>query len=63
MHAFAPGDSAEVLIRLRQRPGELVVTIEDAGTPVAPADTAAGAKGWVAQLVSRGFADRLHASF
>lgn len=62
-HAFAPGDPAEILIRLRQRPGELVVTIEDAGSPVAPADTAAGAKGWVAQLLSRGFADRLHASF
>lgn len=62
-HAFAPNEQAEALIFLEQRAGEFVVVIEDAGSPIEAIDAAAGAKGWLAQLLSRGFADRLHASF
>lgn len=62
-HAFAPGERAEARISLEQRPGEFVVTITDAGSPIEATHAAAGAKGWIAQLLSRGFADRLHASF
>ncbi len=62
-HAFASGDEPEALLSLELRPGELAVVIQDAGSPIEAADTAAGAKGWLAQLLGRGFADRLHASF
>jgi anti-sigma regulatory factor (Ser/Thr protein kinase)/GNAT superfamily N-acetyltransferase len=62
-HAFGSGDRAEAKIALELRAGELVVVIEDAGSPIEATDAAAGAKGWLAQLLSRGFADRLHASF
>ena len=37
--------------------------IQDAGSPIDAADAAAGAQGWLAQLLGRGFADGLHASF
>jgi ribosomal protein S18 acetylase RimI-like enzyme/anti-sigma regulatory factor (Ser/Thr protein kinase) len=62
-HAFGSGEHAEARIVLEQRPGEFVVTITDAGSPIGATEAAAGAKGWIAQLLSRGFADRLHASF
>jgi anti-sigma regulatory factor (Ser/Thr protein kinase)/GNAT superfamily N-acetyltransferase len=62
-HAFGPQEQAEAYISLELRPGEFVVVIEDAGSPIEATDAAAGAKGWLAQLLSRGFADRLHASF
>lgn len=62
-NAFGPHEQAEAHIGLELRPGELVVVIEDAGSPIGASDAAAGAKGWLAQLMSRGFADRLHASF
>ncbi|MBF6570592.1 MAG: GNAT family N-acetyltransferase [Candidatus Binataceae bacterium] len=62
-YAFAPGDEAEAHLTLELRPGELVVVIQDDGSPIDAADTAAGAKGWLAQLLGRNFADSLHASF
>ncbi len=62
-HAFGSGEQAEAKIVLEQRPGEFVVTISDTGSPIGATEAAAGAKGWIAQLLSRGFADRLHASF
>jgi len=62
-HAFAPHEEAEALIALELRAGEFVVVIEDAGNPIEATDAAAGAKGWLAQLLSRGFADRLQAIF
>jgi GNAT superfamily N-acetyltransferase/anti-sigma regulatory factor (Ser/Thr protein kinase) len=61
--AFGSDEQAEANIILELRPGEFVVVIEDAGSPIEASDAAAGAKGWLAQLLSRGFADRLHASF
>jgi GNAT superfamily N-acetyltransferase len=39
------------------------VIIQDDGSPIDAGDTAAGAKGWLAQLLGRNFADSLHASF
>jgi GNAT superfamily N-acetyltransferase/anti-sigma regulatory factor (Ser/Thr protein kinase) len=62
-NAFGAGEHAEARIVLEQRPGEFVVTITDTGSPIGATEAAAGAKGWIAQLLSRGFADRLHASF
>jgi anti-sigma regulatory factor (Ser/Thr protein kinase) len=62
-HAFGSDERAEAKIALELRAGELVVVIEDAGSPIEATDAAAGAQGWLAQLLSRGFADRLHASF
>ena len=62
-HAFGPDEQAEVHIVLQLRPGEFAVVMEDAGKPVDAAHVAAGVKGWLAQLLSRGFADGLHASF
>ncbi len=61
--AFAPEERAEAYISLEVHPGEVVVVVQDSGSPVEMKDTAAGAKGWLAQLMRRGFADRLHASF
>jgi anti-sigma regulatory factor (Ser/Thr protein kinase)/GNAT superfamily N-acetyltransferase len=62
-HAFAPGEEPEAHLALELRPGELAVIILDTGSPIDATDAAAGAKGWLAQLLGRGFADRLHASF
>jgi len=62
-HAFGPHEQAEAHIGLELRPREFVVVIEDDGSPIDAIDAAAGAKGWLAQVLSRGFADRLHASF
>jgi serine/threonine-protein kinase RsbW len=62
-HAFAPGEEPEAYLSLELRPGELAVVIQDGGSPVEAADAAAGARGWLAQLLGRGFADRLQASF
>ena len=62
-HAFGPGEQAQAHIVLQLRPGEFVVVILDAGSPIDAAHAAAGAKGWLAQLLARGFADALHASF
>jgi anti-sigma regulatory factor (Ser/Thr protein kinase)/GNAT superfamily N-acetyltransferase len=62
-HAFGAGEQPEARIVLERRPGEFVVAITDAGSPIGATEAAAGAKGWIAQLLSRGFADRLHASF
>jgi anti-sigma regulatory factor (Ser/Thr protein kinase)/GNAT superfamily N-acetyltransferase len=60
-HGFAPGQNAEVDIRLEHRPGEIVALVGDAGTPL---DTgASGSRGLMAQLLDRGFVDELHASF
>src|SRR5262245_23084833 len=50
-HAFAPDEQAQAQIVLELRPGEFVVVIQDAGIPIDAAHTAAGAKGWLAQLV------------
>jgi serine/threonine-protein kinase RsbW len=61
--AFGPDEQPEAQIALERRPGEFVVVIEDAGSPIEATDAAAGTQGWMAQLLSRGFADRLHASF
>jgi GNAT superfamily N-acetyltransferase/anti-sigma regulatory factor (Ser/Thr protein kinase) len=61
--AFDTSDQAQAHITLELRPGEFVVVIEDSGSPIGETDAAAGARGWLAQLLSRGFADRLHASF
>jgi GNAT superfamily N-acetyltransferase len=63
LNAFPPGEQAEARLTLVQRPGEFVTIITDAGSPIGAADAASGAKGWIAQLLARGFADRLHASF
>ncbi len=60
---FAPGETPEAHISLELRPGELAAVIRDSGSPVDPVAVAAGAKGWLAQLTGRGFADALHASF
>lgn len=60
---FATGEPAEVEIGLKRLPGEIVVTVHDRGSPVEASATAAGAKGWLAHLLRRGFADELHASF
>lgn len=62
-HAFGPEERPEADIALELRPGELVVVIQDAGAPIEPTAAAAGAKGWLAQLMGRGFVDGLHASF
>ena len=61
--AFDTNDQAQAHITLELRPGEFVVVIEDSGSPIGETDAAAGARGWLAQLLSRGFADRLHASY
>jgi GNAT superfamily N-acetyltransferase len=61
--AFGPEEEPAAFLVLELRPGELAVVIQDAGSPIDAATAAAGAKGWLAQLLGRGFADRLHASF
>jgi len=60
---FAEGDGAELEVGLRRRPGEIAVTVHDVGSPVEAESTAAGARGWLAHLMRRGFADELRASF
>lgn len=62
-HAFAEGEGAEVDVGLKRRAGEIVVTVHDVGSPIEPQTTAAGARGWLAHLLRRGFADELRASF
>ncbi len=62
-HAFGPDERAQAHITLQLGPGEFVVVIQDSGSPIDATHTAAGAKGWLAQLLGRGFADALHASF
>ncbi len=61
--AFAEGEGAEVEVGLKRRAGEIVVTVHDVGSPVDAETTAAGARGWLAHLLRRGFADELRASF
>jgi GNAT superfamily N-acetyltransferase len=61
--AFRPGEQPDAYLMLELGPDELVVVVQDTGMPVDAAATAAGAKGWLAHLLSRGFVDRLHASF
>ncbi|HUY19119.1 MAG TPA: GNAT family N-acetyltransferase [Candidatus Binataceae bacterium] len=62
-HAFPEGEGAEVDVSLKRRAGEIVVTVHDVGSPVEAQTTAAGARGWLAHLLRRGFADELRASF
>jgi GNAT superfamily N-acetyltransferase/anti-sigma regulatory factor (Ser/Thr protein kinase) len=62
-NGFAATQAAEVDIRLEHRPGEIVVLVDDAGMPLDPASTGAGARGMMAQFLERGFVDELHASF
>jgi ribosomal protein S18 acetylase RimI-like enzyme len=61
--AFADAEGAELEVGLKRKSGEIVVTVHDVGSPVEPHTTAAGARGWLAHLLRRGFADELHASF
>ncbi|HKV54460.1 MAG TPA: hypothetical protein VJN94_07430, partial [Candidatus Binataceae bacterium] len=60
---FAADEQPELRLVLELRPGEIAVTIEDAGSPIDAAAVAAGAKGWLAHLLERRFADSLRASF
>src|ERR1700674_3753392 len=48
-HAFGPHEQPEAQIALELRPGEFVVVIEDAGSPIEATDAAAGTQGWMAQ--------------
>src|SRR5271166_5819825 len=61
--AFGPDERAQAHITLQLGPGEFVVVIQDSGSPIDATHAAAGAKGWLAQLLGRGFADAMHASF
>jgi GNAT superfamily N-acetyltransferase len=62
-YAFGPDEPAQAHIVVELRPGEFAVIFEDTGMPLDAVHVAAGVKGWLAQLLGRGFADGLHASF
>lgn len=62
-HGFAAGQDAEVDIRLEDRPGEIAAIVDDTGMPLDSDATGAGSRGFMAQLLERGFVDELHASF
>src|SRR5271170_1135309 len=57
VNGFSAAHSAEIDIRLELRPGEIVVIVDDAGTPLDPSSAGAGARGMIAQLLDRGFVD------